>query len=134
MEGSVKSYLSGVLSGILVGYITIYSIAAAAAIAMPRGFPFVLWEVAVVFGLGAFLPTLVIYLFTLLVTRPNLLASLTGFCVAVIASICFFTGLTFSGSALSAIILGALFSTKLAGSWSDRSFKAEAFAVAQLKR
>jgi len=123
MEVSVKSYLPGVLSGILVSYVTVYSIAVTAAIAMPREFSIVLWQMAVVFGLGAFLPTLIIYLSTLFVSRPNLLASLTGFCVAVIASMCFFTGLTFAGSALSAIILGALVATTLASLWSNRSVR-----------
>ncbi len=130
MEVSLKSYLPGVLSGIVISYITVYSIAVTSAIVMPREFPILLWQVAVVFGLGAFLPALVIYLSTLLVSRPNLLASLTGFCVAVIVSMCFFTGLTFAGSALSAIILGALVSTTLASLWSNRSFKADGFAAA----
>jgi hypothetical protein len=130
MEVSVKSYLAGVLSGILVSYVTVYSIAVTAAIVMPREFPIVLWQVAVVFGLGAFLPALVIYLLTLLVSRPNLIASLTGFCVAVIVGMCFFTGLTFAGNALSAIILGVLVSTTIACSWSNNSFKADGSAAA----
>ncbi|HET6431505.1 hypothetical protein, partial [Dyella sp.] len=71
MEVAAKSYLPGVLSGILVSYVSVYSIAVCAAIAMPRWFPIALWQVVVVFGLGAFMPTLVIYLFTLLVMRPD---------------------------------------------------------------
>lgn len=118
---SAKSFLVGILCGILVSYLAVYSIAMTAAIAMPRDFPVVLWQVAVVFGLGAFVPTLIIYSAGLLISRPNLLVSLAGFCVAVIAGLSIIAGLTFAGSALVAMILGALAATLFASLWHRRS-------------
>ena len=120
---SVKSFLVGVLCGILVSYVSVYCIAMTAAIAMPRDFPVVLWQVAVVLGLGAFVPALIIYSTGLLISRPNLLVSLAGFCVAVIAGLSLFVGLTFAGSALAATVLGALVATVFASLWSRRSLK-----------
>ena len=123
MAISVRSFLSGILSGILVGYVAVYSIAMTAAIAMPREFSVALWDVAVVFGLGAFLPTLVIYSLSLVSSRQNILVSLTGFLIAVIMGLSVFAELTFAGSALAAIVLGALAATALTSLWPNNSFK-----------
>lgn len=120
---SVKSFLVGVLCGILVSYLAVYSIAMTAAIAMPRDFPVVLWQVAVVFGLGAFAPALIIYSAGLLLLRPNMLVSLTGLFIAVIVGLSIIAGLTFAGSALAAMILGALAATLFASLWPRRSLK-----------
>ena len=120
---SVRSFLPGILCGILVSYVSVYCIAMTAAIAMPRDFPVVLWQVAVVLGLGAFVPALIIYSTGLLISRPNRLVSLAGFCVAVIAGLSLFVGLTFAGSALAATVLGALAATVLVSLWSRRSLK-----------
>ena len=118
---SAKSFLVGILCGILVSYLAVYSIAMTAAIAMPRDFPVVLWQVAVVFGLGAFVPTLIIYSAGLLLLRPNMLVSLTGLFIAVIVGLSIIAGLTFAGSALAAMILGALAATLFASLWHRRS-------------
>ena len=120
---SVRRFLPGILCGILVSYVSVYCIAMTAAIAMPRDFPVVLWQVAVVLGLGAFVPALIIYSTGLLISRPNRLVSLAGFCVAVIAGLSLFVGLTFAGSALAATVLGALAATVLVSLWSRRSLK-----------
>ncbi len=123
MAISIKSFFSGFLCGVLVSYILVYSIAMTAAIAMPVGFNIALWDVLVVFGLGAFLPTLAIYSLCLVASRPNMLISLSGFYIGVIAGISVFAELTFAGSALSAVVLGALASTALVSLWSNNSFK-----------
>lgn len=117
MATSVKSFLSGFLSGLLVSYILVFSIAMTAAIAMPEEFNMALWDAVVVFGLGAFLPTVAIYFLSLVVTRPNMLVSLSGFYIAVITGLSVFAELTFAGSALSAVVLGALAATALASLW-----------------
>lgn len=124
MAMSVKSFLSGVLGGILVSGIAVYTIGVTAAIAMPSGFPVALWHVAVVFGLGAFLPALVIHSSILLILRPNRLSSLAGFFVAMVAGLSLFAGPTFAGSALSAMALGALVATALMSPWSKNSYRA----------
>ena len=120
---SAKSFLLGFLCGTLASYVSVYSIAMTAAIAMPKDFPVVLWQVAVVFGLGAFVPALIIYSTGLLLSRPNMLVSLAGFCVAVVTGLSIIAGLTFAGSALAAMILGALAATLFASLWPRRSLK-----------
>ena len=123
MNLTAKSYVSGAVCGALVSWVSIYSIAVTAAIAMPHGFPSDLWQVIIVFGLGAFLPAFAIYCAILLIFRPNLLASLTGFCIAVIAGMAWFVGLLFAGSALAAVVLAALAATAFAGLRSNNSLK-----------
>ncbi|HEU4669462.1 MAG TPA: hypothetical protein VFR91_02020 [Dyella sp.] len=114
MEVSARNPLPGICSGILVSWVVLRAIGATAAVARPLGVSSDLWQAVVVFGLGAFVPALVIYLTTLLVFRPSALASLNGFCVAVIAGMAWFAELTFAGSALAAVILAALAATFLA--------------------
>lgn len=119
----VKSFLLGALYGTLVSYVSIYSLAMTAAIAMPGGFPVALWQVAVVFGLGAFAPALIVYSAGLAISAPNMLVSLAGFCVAVIAGLSIFAGLMFAGRALAAMVLGALAATVFVSLWFKRSPK-----------
>ena len=123
MSVSAKSFLSGALSGVLVSYSLIYSIAVTAAIAMPRDFPVSLWDASVIFGLGAFLPTLILYSLSLLISRSSLLISLVGFLIAVIVGLSVFAELTYAGSALSATVLGALAATALVSLRPNNSFK-----------
>ena len=124
MAGALKSTLAGTVSGVLTGNLAVPAMAATAAIAIPVGWPNALWTAVVVFGLGAFLPALVIHLAALRLTRANALVSLASFCIAVIATIYVATGLTYAGSALAAFVVGAIAATVASISlWSNNSFK-----------
>ena len=124
MAGALKSTLAGTVSGVLTGNLAIPAMAATAAIAMPVGWPNALWTAVVVFGLGAFLPALVIHFAALRLTGANALVAMGSFCIAVIATIYVATGLTYAGSTLAAFIVGAIAATVASiALWSNNSFK-----------
>ena len=124
MEGLLKSILAGTFSGVVTGGLAVPAIGATAAIAMPSGWPVTLWDALIVFGLGAFLPALIIHSFALLITRANALSALASFCVAVIATTALTSGLTYAGNALAAFVVGAIAATLLTSTlWSNNSFK-----------
>ena len=124
MEGLLKSTLAGTASGVLTGYVAVPALAATAAIAMPPGWPIALWTSVVMFGLGAFLPALVIHLSALRLAGANALVALASFCLAVIAMIYVTTGLTYAGAALAAVVVGAIAATfAFSALWSNNSFK-----------
>ena len=125
MTNSIKSMLAGAASGIITSYFAVPAIGVTAAIAMPSGWPLAIWNALVVFGLGAFLPALVIQSAALLITRAaNSFVVLASFCVAAIATIAMLSGLTYAGSALAALVIGAVAATAtVSGLWSNKSFK-----------
>lgn len=124
MAGSLKSILAGVISGIVTSCLAVPAIGVIAAIAMPSGWFVVLWSTLVVFGLGAFLPALIIQFSVLLISRANALVALSSFCIAAIATTAIFSGLTYAGSALAALVIGAIAATAIVSAlWSKNSFK-----------
>ena len=124
MEGTLKDMLVGTISGGVTSYLSMPMMGATAAIAMPSGWSVTLWSIIVVFGLGAFLPALIIHSAALLVTRANALVALASFCIAVIVTVAILNGLTYSGSALAAFIVGAIAATFTASALrSNNSFK-----------
>lgn len=124
MEGPRKSILAGTISGVVTSCAAVPVMGATAAIAMPSGWPVTLWNALIVFGLGAFLPALIIHSSALLITRANALNALASFCVAVIATTALTSGLTYAGNALAAFVVGAVAATLLTSAlWSNKSFK-----------
>lgn len=124
MTGSLKGLLAGAISGIITSYVAVPAIGVTAAIAMPSGWPVALWSALVVFGLGAFLPALVIQFAALLMTRANAFSALASFCIATISTISVLSGLTYAGSALAALVIGAITATATVSAlWSNNSFK-----------
>lgn len=124
MTGSLKGLLAGAISGIITSYLAVPAIGVTAAIAMPSGWPVALWSALVVFGLGAFLPALVIQFAALLMTRANAFVALASFCIATISTIAVLSGLTYAGSALAALVIGAITATATVNAlWSNNSFK-----------
>jgi hypothetical protein len=125
MTYSLKSILAGAVSGIITTFLAVPAIGVTAAIAMPSGWPVALWSALVVFGLGAFLPALVIQSAALLITRAaNAFVALASFCIAAIATIAMLSGLTYAGSALAALVIGSVAATATVSAlWSNNSFK-----------
>lgn len=105
------------------GGLAVPAIGATAAIAMPAGWSVTLWDALIVFGLGAFLPALIIHSSALLITRYNALNALVSFCVAVIATTALTSGLTYAGNALAAFVVGGIAATISSALWSNNSFR-----------
>lgn len=124
VKDELRSALAGILSGVVTSCLSVPAMGATAAIAMPSGWSVALWSALVVFGLGGFLPALMVHASALLVARANALIALASFCIAVIATIAVLAGLTYAGGALAASVVDAIAATLAASTLrSDSSFR-----------
>ncbi|WP_157722817.1 hypothetical protein [Stenotrophomonas pictorum] len=76
-----------------------------------------------------FSTSLVIQFAALLITRAaNAFVALASFCIAAISTIAVLSGLTYAGSALAAIVIGAIAAAAtFSALWSNNSFKLTPF-------
>lgn len=111
MKGPRGGILAGMISGVVTSCLAVPAMGATAAMAMPSGWPVTLWSVLIVFGLGAFLPALIIHASALLLARADAFVALASFSIAAIAAIAVLAGLTYAGSILAALVVGAIAAT-----------------------
>ena len=113
MKPIMIGVITGVLSGLCTYAASVYLLARTSALVMPRGFPLVMWQSLIVFGLGAFAVALVIHLLALRLSSSRVLPSLLGFMVSIIATLAI-SGLWVAGQeALLAWSLGAVLASAI---------------------
>ena len=124
MQQSIKSIATGVASGLLTYFVSIYALGFTNALAMPRGFPLALWEAAVVFGLGAMLVASLIHFLAVRVLAAKTLLAFMAFAVTEVIALAATGLLAHGGKALAGWLIGALLAS-LANSRlrSNNSFK-----------
>ncbi len=113
MKPIMNGVITGMLSGLCTYAVSFYLLARTSALVMPRGFPLVMWQSLIVFGLGAFAVALVIHLLALRLSSSRVLPSLLGFMVIIIATLAI-SGLWVAGQeALLAWSLGAVLASAI---------------------
>ena len=108
MQHSLKSIATGVVSGLLTYFASIYALGFTNALAMPQGFPLALWEAAVVFGLGAMLVALLIHFLAVRVLASKTLLAFMTFAATAVVALATTGLLTHGGKAFAAWLIGAL--------------------------
>jgi hypothetical protein len=123
MSQALRSIAIGVASGIATYFAARHALGLTSAFVLPDGFPLVLWEILVVFGLGATLVALIIHLTALGVTRPKKSHAFAGFVVAILSCLAAAGLLQYAARVVAAVVLGALLATGIACLRPNHSFK-----------
>ena len=124
MRQSVKSFATGVASGLLTYAASIFAVGLTSALTVPRNFAPGLWEALVVLGLGALLVASLVHLFSVRLMGANTLLAWVGFALTVV-TLMVVTGLAaFYYKTLLAWLVGASLAS-LAYRWlrPNNSFK-----------
>ena len=108
MQQSLKSIATGVASGLLTYFASIYALGFTNALAMPQGFPLAFWEAAVVFGLGAMLVALLIHFLAVQLVAAKNFPAFMSFAVTGAVALAITGLLTHGGKVLAAWLIGAL--------------------------
>ena len=113
MKQTMIGVITGVLSGLCTYAASFCVLARTSALVMPRGFPLVVWDSLIVFGLGAFAVALIIHLLALRLSSSRVLPSLVGFAVTIIVVLAISGLLVVGQEALFAWSLGAALASAL---------------------
>ena len=108
MSQFLKSFMAGIVSGVLTHFACIRLIGYTAAFAMPRGFPMALWDAVVIYGLGATLAAFLIHFLAIRAVNATPLPALLGFVGTLVAMMAGTGVLIYGGNALAACVIGAL--------------------------
>jgi hypothetical protein len=84
---SIKGLIAGIVSGLSIYSASVQTIGITSAVAMPRGWQLALWDMAVVFGMGAGFTALVIHavIVSLVRDKVSISAALVGALLALVA-------------------------------------------------
>lgn len=116
MKQTVIGVMAGALSGLCTCAASFYILARTSALVMPRGFPLIVWQSLIVFGLGAFAVALVIHLLALRLSSARVFPSLVGFVLTISAALAVSGGLVVGHKAFFTWSLGAVVASAL-GVW-----------------
>ena len=108
MQQLFKSIAAGIASGVLTYAASIYALGFTNAFVMPQGFPLVLWQAVVVFGIGATLVALLLHLLAIRLLAAKSLPAFVAFAVTGVVALAASGLLTHGGKAIAAWLLGAL--------------------------
>lgn len=124
MSHSLKSIAAGILSGAFTCAASIYALAHTNAFVMPRGFPLALWEVVVVFGLGAAVVAFLIHFFSIWMLAAKSVPAFISFAGTVVVVLATTGLLVNGGTAITSWLVGALLASLVRGLLrSNPSFK-----------
>ena len=108
MQGPIKSIVAGVVSGIATYYASIAALGYANALVMPSWTSLPLWEVVVIFGLGAALVALIVHAIALRIFQAGAAWGFASFLGATLLALVMTGQLAFGARTLAAWVLGAL--------------------------
>ncbi|MGY0613448.1 hypothetical protein [Luteimonas sp. A501] len=108
MQGSIKSIVAGVVSGIATYFVSIQALGYTNAFAIPSWAPLAIWEAVVVLGLGAALVALLVQIAALLMFRARASWSLAAFFGVVFLAMAMSGHLTYGTKTLVAYFVGAM--------------------------
>jgi hypothetical protein len=108
MQGPIKSIVAGIASGIATYFASIAALGYTAAFVMPSWAPLSLWEILVVFGLGAALVALIFQVIALRIFRAGVDWAFASFLGATLLALALTGQLTFGAKTLAAWVVGAL--------------------------
>ena len=124
MQRLVKSIGVGTAAGGVTCYGSVFAIGYTMAFVMPRAVPFALWDVVVVFGLGAALVAMAVHLAALRLFTVLRVPALLGFVAGLALTMLVLGEPLLAPKAWAAWVVGALLATAVDG-WlrSNNSFK-----------
>ena len=108
MQQSIKSIVSGVMSGGLTCIASIYALGFTNSFAVPDGVPLALWDAAVIFGIGAMLVALLIHFLAIRLLAVITLLAFAAFAVTGVVALAASGMLAHSGKVLTAWLVGAM--------------------------
>lgn len=108
MQGLIKSIVAGIASGIATCFASIASLGYTNAFVMPSWAPLSLWEIVVVFGLGAALVALIFHFIALRIFRAGAAWAFASFLGATLFALVLTGQLAFGGKTLAALVVGVL--------------------------
>ena len=123
MSQKLKSLIAGVASGIATFLLGISTLALTNALVLPDGFPLVVWDALVVFGLGVTPVAILIHIAALAVSKCHRVGALVGFALAYVICLGASGPLQAGLKALVAALIGATLATLIIGLRSNNSFK-----------
>lgn len=108
MQGPFKSIVAGIASGTATYFASIAALGYVNAFVMPSWAPLSLWEVVVVFGLGAALVALIFHVIALRIFQARAAWAFASFLCATLLALVLTGQLTFGAKTLAAWVVGAL--------------------------
>ena len=124
MRQLARSIAAGTVSGIATFAASVFAMGYTSALAMPINWPFVVWEVVVVFGCGAFLVALLVHALAVRVASATVTVAMVAFSVSIliVAQASGFLGPSYTivPAWLAGAVVGSVFASWLR---SNNSFK-----------
>lgn len=124
MQGPIRSFLAGVVSGVASYFVSLYALGYTNALVMPSWASLAAWDAFVVLGLGAMLVALVIHFVALRVLQAKAPLALVSFFGTTFLAMALAGVLSFGAKTLAAWLLGAFVASLVHRKlWPNRAFK-----------